>query len=119
MKPTKLFRWIFRLIRLLFAGALLIAFITPSWVLAQSTNPWTKPINLSHSGDATNPSIVSDSERILHAVWQDSLFNFVYSRFDGTQWSTPEITDLDRLFTVPVPGEPMRGTQPWIYTGPN
>jgi hypothetical protein len=45
--------------------------------------------------------------------------NFVYSQFDGNQWSAPEITDLNRLFTVPVPGETTRGSQPWIYTGPN
>src|SRR5690349_11419779 len=104
MKPIKLLGWIFSLARLLFAGALIIAFITPSWAFAQSAGgPWTKPVNLSRSGGATNPSIVSDSEGGVHAIWQDSLLNYVYSRFDGNQWSAPEITDLDRLFTVPVP----------------
>lgn len=121
MKQIKISRWIPRLVGLLFTSALLVSFITPSWVLAQSaTTPWTKPVNLSQSGGATNPSIVSDSEGVVHAIWQDSLMNFAYSQFDGNQWSAPVTTDLGRLFTVPVAGEPTpRGSQPWIFTGPD
>ena len=121
MKPVKLFGWMFRLMRLLFASTLLIMFITPSLALAQSTDdPWTTPVNLSHSGVGANPAIVSDSEGIVHVVWQNNLQEFIYARLDGAQWTSPEITDLDRLFTVPVAGEPTRrGAPPWIYTGPN
>src|SRR6266498_5575967 len=109
MKPVKLFGWMFRLMRLLFASTLLIMFITPSLALAQSTDdPWTTPVNLSHSGVGANPAIVSDSELIVHVVWQNNLQEFIYARLDGAQWTSPEITDLDRLFTVPVAGEPTR-----------
>ena len=91
----------FRLVNY-FASALLIASIAPSWASAQSTDdPWDEPLNLSHSGVAMNPVFVIDFEAVVHVVWQDDLANYVYTRFDGDQWSTPETTDLDRLFDVP------------------
>ena len=98
--------WMFRLVRLLFASVLFIASITPSWALAQSTDdPWDEPLNLSHSGVAMNPVFVIDFEAVVHVVWQDDLANYVYTQFDGDQWSAPETTDLDRLFIVPIAGE--------------
>jgi hypothetical protein len=111
--------WMFRLVGLLFASTLFIASITPSWAQAQSTDdPWDKPLNLSHSGVAVNPAIVTDSEGVVHAVWQDDLANYVYTHFDGSQWSAPETTDLDRVFELPTPGE-STSPQLAIYTGPN
>jgi hypothetical protein len=110
----------FRLVRLLFASALFIASITPSWASAQSTyDPWAVPLNLSHSGVATNPAFVIDSEGVVHVVWQDDLANFVYTRFDGDQWSAPEATNLDRLFMLPIARESTSPSQLAIYTGPN
>jgi hypothetical protein len=108
----------FRLVRFLFISALFIASITPSWASAQSTDdPWSKPVNLSHSGVAVNPAIVTDSEGVVHAVWQDDLEKYVYSRFDGNNWSAPETTNLDLFFTWP--GNITRETPLVIYTGPN
>src|SRR5689334_21575268 len=102
------FRWMFKVVRWLFAAILLIAFITPSWAVAQSTNDtWTDPINLSHSGIALNPSFVIDSEGLGHVVWQDNLSHYVYTRFEGDQWSAPKTTDLDRLFGLPAVPEPL------------
>jgi hypothetical protein len=111
----------FRLLSWWFASALLIAAsIPPSWALAQTTeDPWDVPLNLSHSGVATNPTIVIDSEAVVHAVWQDELANFVHTRLDGDQWSAPETTDLNRLFGIPIPGESRGQSQSTIYTGPN
>ena len=110
--------WMFRLVRLLFASTLFIASITPSWAFAQSTeDPWAEPLNLSHSGVAVNPAIVIDSEGVVHVVWQDDLEKYVFTNFDGSQWSPPETTDLDLLFnwSPPTAGE----SQLAIYTGPN
>ena len=108
--------WVFRLVRLFFSAALFIASITPSWAKAQSTDdPWDKPLNLSHSGIAVNPGFVVDSEGAVHAVWQDDFANYVYTRFDGDQWSAPETTDLNRLFMLPTTSRSDLAS----YTGPN
>ena len=110
----------FRLTKLLFACALFIAPIRPSSALAQATDDsWTEPVNLSHSGVAIKPNIVTDSEGFVHAVWQDDLGNYVYSRFDGDQWSLPETTDLNSVFRLPAPDEPVDPLQMANYTGPN
>lgn len=87
---------------------------------AQTTDdPWTEPLNLSHSGVATDPAIVIDSEAVVHAVWQDDLANFIYSRLDGDQWSVPEITELDRLFRITAASDSRDASQPASYAGPN
>ena len=109
--------WMFKLIRLWIAGVLFIASNSPSTALAQTTDStWTEPLNLSHSGVATDPAIVIDSEAVVHAVWQDDLANFIYTQLDGDQWSAPEMTELDRLFRIPAAGD---GSQLASYAGPN
>jgi hypothetical protein len=103
-----------------FASALIIASITPSWALAQSSDDtWTEPLNLSRSGIATNPAFVTDSDGLGHVIWQDDLGNHIYTRFDGDQWSAPVTTDLNRLFNLPAPDEPTGPDQISIYTGSN
>src|SRR5687768_11744830 len=117
---VKLPGWIFRAAKLSFACVLLIASIRPSWASAQATDdPWAAPVNLSYSGAATNPDIVSDSEGFVHVVWQDDVGNYVYSRFDGDQWSLAETTDLNSVFQLPGPDEPVDPFQMANYTGPN
>jgi hypothetical protein len=114
------FGWIFRLVTLWFASALFIVSISPSWAFAQSTgDSWSEPVNLSRSGVATNPNIVADSDGLVHVVWQDDLGEYMYSRFDGEQWSTPEMTGLNRVFRLPGPAEPVDPFQLANYTGPN
>jgi len=109
-----------KLVRLLFASALIIASKAPSWALAQSADDsWTVPLNLSHSGVAVNPSIMIDSEGVVHAVWQDETADFVYTRLDGDHWSAPETTDLNRIFMMPVASESTNSSQSAVYTGPN
>src|SRR5215218_4982904 len=100
---SRQFGWMFKLAKLLFAGTLIIASIIPSWALAQSTDDsWAEPVNLSHSGIALNSSFVIDSEGAAHVVWQDDLANYMYTRFDGDQWSPPEVTELNRIFALPA-----------------
>ena len=55
---------------------------------------WTTPINLSHSGSTTNPSMVIDSNGIIHVVWEDTIAGEMYSSYDGTKWSTPAPVSL-------------------------
>jgi hypothetical protein len=110
----------FSLVRLLFASVLFIAFLTPSWVFAQSADDvWAEPLNLSRSGVAEDPAIVIDSEGVVHVVWRDDLANYVYTRLDGDEWRTPETTNLDLLFRVPIPGESVEPSQLSNYSGPN
>jgi BNR repeat-like domain len=67
----------------------------PAGAQNQTANPtWTTPINLSHSGSTTNPSIVIDSNGITHVVWEDTIAGEMYTQFDGTQWSTPVAVNL-------------------------
>lgn len=118
---SKRFGGVVTLGRSLFAFALLVSAMAPSLALAQSSSdPWTEPVNISRSGTALNPSFVMDSEGIGHALWQDENANFVYSQFDGEQWSTPKTTALDRLFDVPLtPASPVyAGPNPWLVAGP-
>ncbi len=114
---SRQFEWMFGLVIVLFATALFITSLTSSWVSAQSMDdPWADPLNLSQSGIAMNPGMVIDSEGVVHAVWQNDLLNYVYTHFDGSQWSAPETTELALLFNWSPPNsEP----HPEIYTGPN
>lgn len=100
---SRKFGSMFKLASLWLAAALFIASITPSWVLAQSTNePWSEPLNLSRSGFASNVAFVIDSDGVGHVVWQDPLGEYIYTRFDGDQWSTPAMTVLSRIFKPPA-----------------
>jgi hypothetical protein len=117
---SRQFGWTFRLVEFLFATALLIASLTPSWALAQSTdNPWDKPVNLTHSGIATKPEVVIDSDGVIHVIWQDDHANFAYTELNGDQWSAPVTTNLNRLFRLPDPTEPVDPLQLANYAGPN
>lgn len=119
LRPTQI-AWIFKLASLLLTSTLLIASIQPSWAMAQSAgDPWSTPMNLSHSGVAKDPSFVVDSTGVGHVVWRDDAGHYVYTQFDGTQWSTPEMTSLDHLFRLPIAGESAGPAQTALYTGPN
>lgn len=61
-----------------------------------------------------------DSDGVGHVLWQDELSRFFYTQFDGTQWSAPEKTDLDRLFgTLPSDVPSNQTDVPLLYTGQN
>ncbi|HEY9529023.1 MAG TPA: sialidase family protein, partial [Anaerolineales bacterium] len=103
-----------------FATALLLMAFTPLWASAQSDDePWSPPLNLSHSGVATDPDLVIDSEGRVHVLWFDDSANYLYTQFDGKQWSAPETTDLNSLFQMPGPDVPADPLQLANYTGPN
>jgi len=119
-KRSHHFGRLLRLVELWFTGMLIIASVTPRWALAQSTDdPWAIPLNLSHSGASTNPSIVIDSDAVVHVVWQDEFANFVYSKFDDGQWSAPQRTSLHQLFGSPAFQDDTDQTRESLSTGPN
>ena len=50
-------------------------------VLAQtSTDPWSEPANLSHSGVATTPTVLVDALGTVHAIWEDEFAGTMYTR---------------------------------------
>jgi hypothetical protein len=62
----------------------------PSSTLAQSFNdPWSEPLNLSHSGAATDPVMAVDSDGVIHVFWTDEFDGPMYTRGDSKEWSTP------------------------------
>jgi hypothetical protein len=68
----------------------ILATFLPSSTLAQSfTDPWSEPVNLSHSGAATNPVMVQDSNGVVHVFWWDEFDGNMYSRLDEEGWSPP------------------------------
>ncbi|HET9905174.1 MAG TPA: sialidase family protein [Anaerolineales bacterium] len=117
--PTlRRFGWLYRKLSLLFACAAFITIMAPSWVIAQSTDDsWTDPLNLSHSGIAQNPSIVTDTDGVVHVVWRDDFGKYIYTRFEENQWSAPKTTDWDIVFNWSPPLT--SDDQIAIYTGPN
>jgi hypothetical protein len=57
---------------------------------AQGDQDWTKPVNLSRSGIATNPISVIDSNNEIHTIWIDNADSYKYSHSaDGKTWSKP------------------------------
>jgi hypothetical protein len=66
-----------------------------TWATAQTAdNPWTTPINLSVSGSTSNPQIITDSQGVLHIIWQDSIDDYIYVQGDGATWSEPLPVEL-------------------------
>jgi hypothetical protein len=72
-------------------------------VLAQtSKDPWSTPLNISHSGSTTNPVAVRDANGVVHVVWQDDIAGAVYARLMDGQWSQPIATKFPFGEATPV-----------------
>ena len=54
-----------------------------------NTTGWTDPINISHSGGASDPLIVVDSLGGTHLLWKDTFAGYQYSRTTETGWTEP------------------------------
>jgi hypothetical protein len=50
---------------------------------------WSDPINLSRSGAANHPSMVLDSDGVLHVTWGDQYSGSVAAHLEGQDWSQP------------------------------
>lgn len=111
-----------RLVALWFAGMLVMTLAVPQRAAAQSPDePWSTPVNLSHSGSATNPGLVIDAGGVVHAVWRDAGANYVYAGLEDGEWTTPRPTELHRLFRLSATRAASRSdeTQAVLHTGPN
>jgi hypothetical protein len=78
----------------LFSFALLLTALVAQFTIpraaAQTNNGlWSTPVNLSHSGSTTDPSIVVDSEGGIHVIWVDAFAGTLYSIYNGDHWSAP------------------------------
>jgi hypothetical protein len=86
MKRSSLFLNTLLLVQLIF-GMLLVL---PLVGYAQTSLDWSKPVNLSNSGASTNPSVVVDTEGVIHVIWFDELDGYKYTKSaDGVEWSDP------------------------------
>lgn len=66
-----------------------------SLTLAQSSQIWSDPVNLSNSGSAVDPVIVANSDGVLHAIWRMEAGGFRYSKSrDGVVWSPAQTVSL-------------------------
>src|SRR5688572_23556900 len=112
--------WLLRLAVFWIASALAITSFTLHPASAQATDgSWAAPLNLSHSGVATDPAILVDSDLVVHGVWQDTFGNFVYARLEGDQWTLPKATDLHFVFGSPATQTASGDADALLYTGPN
>jgi len=87
------------------ATLLLALFLTfASHADAQSTDDgWADPVNLSRSGSATDPYVVTDASGTIHVLWRDTVAeSYVYIHGGPGDWSEP------------VPIEPPFGTRQYF-----
>lgn len=67
----------------------------PLRAAAQTSNEnWTTPVNLSHSGSASNPLIVVTDSGQFHVIWSDLYAGYIHTTGDGVQWSEPAVVRL-------------------------
>ncbi|GAB4579933.1 MAG: hypothetical protein Fur0022_26720 [Anaerolineales bacterium] len=71
-----------------------LAFGTVKLAFSQSAEVWSPPINLSQSGSAGTPVVVSVPEGPLIVLWQDDFDGAVYSSFVEGQWSEPKAIEF-------------------------
>lgn len=62
-------------------------------VVQGTQDGWSKPVNLSHSGAATQPRLV-ETKRGLQAFWMDGFDGLTNVSLSGGIWSTPETADI-------------------------
>lgn len=110
--------WLPGLAALCLAGALTFMSAAPRASGQSTGDPWDAPLNLSHSGAATNPAVVLDSDAVMHVLWQDAFANYVYTRLEGGEWSAPEPTNLHLLFGQLPSQEETRGAQAVVTAAP-
>jgi hypothetical protein len=91
LNPQKNTRLPQKVIFVLITGLFCVSLLIPYNVVGQTTDQtWTIPVNLSHSGSTSNPTIVSTPDKRIFVVWQDAYSGSIYSTWDGNQWSKPK-----------------------------
>jgi hypothetical protein len=96
-----------------------------SHVAGQSEDEaWSAPINLSKSGSAAEPQIISDSLNTLHVIWQDTVdSSYVHVRTNEAGWSEPVAVEVPfgtrRFFPDMDPEDPTPLFKPKMASGPD
>ncbi len=73
-------------------------------LLLDGSGMFTTPSTL--AGNSRHSRLAVDSDGVYHAVWDDDGSRFtqlLYSSFDGSSWSTPEIVATTNKFTIKNP----------------
>ncbi len=72
-----------------FLAVFVAQFPIPRAAAQTNDDPWSAPVNLSHSGSTTDPNIVVDSDGDIHVIWVDAYAGTLYSYNNGDHWSSP------------------------------
>lgn len=77
---------------------------------------WLAPINVSQSGAATAPQIVTDANGVSHMIWRNRDGGFSYSRGQGSTWRAPEVLDVpfSTLRFNLQPNQPLQAYTPQV-----
>lgn len=92
---------------------------TPVAGLDENDDGWSPPVNLSQSGLATAPQMVTDATGVTHVLWQEEgLDRFVYTREVEGGWLEPRVIPLPFALgsAFEVPGEPLTFAAPVLAT---
>jgi hypothetical protein len=74
---------------ILIAFFILLTFLPSSGLAQTSNDPWSEPINISHSGAASDPVMVVDAKGTVHLIWLDQFSGPMYTKGDGNNWDLP------------------------------
>lgn len=66
---------------------------------------WTAPVNLSNSGNTASPSVVIDSEGVIHVIWNDAYDGTVYTAYTNDVWGLPQAINFPFSNPVSAPGQ--------------
>lgn len=70
-------------------GILCLGLVVVKAVAQSGEVTWSTPLNLSHSGAATNPVFSTDEFGGYHVIWQDQYAGYMYSVLYTETWSIP------------------------------
>lgn len=85
------FSWLYRVIAVFLVLSLGLTWDNGEKALAQEEQrDWSTPVNLSNSGTAQKPAILSDSKNNPLVLWGDTFSGFQYSSISDGVWSEPK-----------------------------
>ena len=80
----------------------------------RSEQVWSEPVNLSHSGAASEPAVVAGPDGTLQVFWWDQLDGLTTARWDGEVWGAPVASPIriyqqvgEELTAVPIGAMPL------------
>jgi hypothetical protein len=77
------------LMALVLLGLLLVGFVPGVQAQGATENLWSQPVNISRSGAASSPFVVSGADGKLQAIWWDQFDGLTTAIHDEKAWSEP------------------------------